>query len=647
MPTDTRTQLRNLGDDLRRDSTPITLDEIVRSDDPTRSAGVTLARSASKTGRRGTIARASTLVATAAAVIGLVMIADRPDADPVADRPGSSVLPEPVAPSGALVLDDSVQGWQLRAASADQQATDAPLFVRRIYATDDPRPENGSFDVDGGSPGLSAPTATISVGGADGFLFDRASGGRGLVFERDGYWYDITSYGLTDAQLIAAGEAARRADDGNGAVIDPVGLPAALVAEAVGVEGELLGVSALDNQMSFALWNSGTRSVWLQSFVQEPSVNRFQRIGAASVVDTTVNGQPAFVRTFEGQDEFRSITWHTDGYTHSLESLGVGEQDLIEFAEALRPATKREWDAVLVSVAPPIACLGAECTDLPEPGSLIPAGGDLFPAIDESLVPDDGGGATYAYYTYFGGIDGRQSTWIGVLGVPDTQVLDGLITVMVSAANDADLPPLEPGRSPDVAEYDYDTGVKLVKTLPDSTVVIVQGRDIDQLYRVLDNIEPTINNDGELSGYQLTGELPDGLEELEAPFQRGLDNGSFPKVHVHNGELEITILPGPPLHIVSEFIGPIEQLTLNGGPALFYALPESDYGFLATTLADGSTMTIAGGFSRQELIDLASSVELLDEQSWKDRYDPMLPILQTLSVSVDAPVSTVAIDQGN
>ncbi len=188
--------------------------------------------------------------------------------------------------------------------------------------------------------------------------------------------------------------------------------------EAVGVVGEswFMSLPALDNPMSSARWENGTRSLWLQSFEQDAEVDRFQRIGAASVVDTTVNGQPAFIRTLVGQDEFRSIAWHTDGFTHSLGSLGVSEEDLIEFAETLRRATTLEWDAAVVSVAPPVACLGSECADLTQPGSIIPSGVDSFPPIDESLVPDHGSGVTFAHYTYFDGIEGRGTTWIGVLG---------------------------------------------------------------------------------------------------------------------------------------------------------------------------------------------------------------------------------------
>lgn len=650
MSTDTRTQLSDLGNDLRRDSVPIALNEIVGAGHAAAPADLKRMRTSHWNAQRVTFARVAAFVVTAAAVVGLVMIADRPDADPLANQVDSTLLPEPVAPAGALVLDNDVPGWELRVATNDRPATDAELFIRRIYATDEPRPEDGpslvveSFDIDARTPDLTTSTATVSVGGVDGFLFDRAAGGRGLVFQTGGFWYDLTAYKLTDPQLVAAGEAALRSDDGNGAVVDPSGLPDQLSTEAVGVEGEswFLSLSAIANPMSSARWEDGKRSMWLESFEQDPSIDRFQRIGAATVVDTTVNGQPAFIRTIEGQDDYRSITWHTDGHTHSLGSLSVSERDLVQFAETLRPATTLEWDDALISVMPPIACLGSECADLPEPGTIIPAGVELFPTIDEALIPDDGGGVTFAQYSYFGGTESRGTTWIGVLGVLDPQILDGLITVRISAGGDAEPLPVEPGRSPDIAEYKYGTGVELVRTLPDDTVVVVQGRDIDQLYRVLGNIEPT-TVDGDLSGYELIGELPDGLEELGAPFKRGLDNGSFPKLLVH-GEFDITILPGPPLPVVSGFIGPIRQLSMDGRPAYFHSDPKNGFAFVAVTLADGNTMTITGhGFSQQEMIDLANSVEFLDEQDWQDRYDPILPILAPI---VDAPTTADPFDDG-
>lgn len=652
MPTDVRVQLRDLGDQLSRDSAPITLDEIVGSGELAPSSAMTPIRNIRQRKTRTTMVRAAALVATAAAVVGLVMIADRPAADPFANRPDTTVLPEPVAPAGALVLDADLPGWELRTASVGRPATNAELFIRRIYTTNDPRPENGpslvveSFDVDASTPELETSNASISIRGVDGYLFDRSAGGRGLVFENNGYWYDLTAYNLTDTQLAAAAGAARRADDGDGAVIDPTALPDELVSEAAGVEGEswFLSLSALANPMSSARWENGTSSMWLQNFDQDPSIDRFQRVGAGSVVDTTVNGQPAFIRTLQGQVEFRSITWHEDGHTHSLGSLGVSEQDLIAFAETLRPATSMEWDDAVVSVTPPMACLGADCTDPPAPGSIIPAGVDSFPAIDDSLVSDDGSATTYAQYSYFGGGESRGTTWIGVLGAPDAEVLDGLVTVMVSAASDAEPLPVGPGRSPDIGEYDYGTGVELVKTHPNGSVVIVQGRDIDQLYQVLENIDPT-TTDGDLSGYQLTGDLPEGLEELAAPFERGIDNGSFPKLYVHGGALHITVMPGPLLPAVSGFIGPIEQLTINDRPALFHSPPQNSYAFLALTLANGNTMTLEGeGFSQQELIDLASNVEFLDERTWNDRYNPILPILPR---TVDAPATTESVEQGD
>ncbi|HYN35331.1 MAG TPA: hypothetical protein VES40_22080 [Ilumatobacteraceae bacterium] len=93
MPADTRTQLRNLGDDLRRDSAPITMSEIVGSTGMTASAAVTPIHARRQRETRTTIVRAVALVATAAAVVvGLVLIIDRRDADPVSDQADSAAL---------------------------------------------------------------------------------------------------------------------------------------------------------------------------------------------------------------------------------------------------------------------------------------------------------------------------------------------------------------------------------------------------------------------------------------------------------------------------------------------------------------------------------------------------------------------------
>ncbi|GEM_PF-2085844 len=82
MSTDTRTQLRSLGDDLRQDSVPITLDEIVKSGDRLESLNLTPMPTRRRSATHGTVVRTATLVATAAAVVGLVVIADRPNPSP-------------------------------------------------------------------------------------------------------------------------------------------------------------------------------------------------------------------------------------------------------------------------------------------------------------------------------------------------------------------------------------------------------------------------------------------------------------------------------------------------------------------------------------------------------------------------------------
>jgi hypothetical protein len=244
----------------------------------------------------------------------------------------------------------------------------------------------------------------------------------------------------------------------------------------------------------------------------------------------------------------------TDG---QVAHCGVSADQLITFAEALRPATAAEWDAIVAAVAPPIACTGNQCSGTPEPGSIIPAGVDGFPAIDENLVPDDGRGATYAAYSYYYSSGG--STWIGVVGASSDSTYDNLVNIQVSNSEDAEQLPVEPGRTPDVGEYDYVDGVELVKTFPTGIAVIVQGRDIDVLYRLLDNIEPATTN-GELTGYELIGDLPDNLIELERPYERGLQSGSFPVLYVHNGTVQIAVNSTPALSVVSGWIGPIEVI---------------------------------------------------------------------------------------
>jgi DNA-directed RNA polymerase specialized sigma24 family protein len=88
MPTDVRTQLRDFGDELRRRSDAITIDEITGIADQT-PAGMRASRPASS---GSTFTRVAAIMGAAAAIVGLVVIADRPGSDPVANLPQEVVL---------------------------------------------------------------------------------------------------------------------------------------------------------------------------------------------------------------------------------------------------------------------------------------------------------------------------------------------------------------------------------------------------------------------------------------------------------------------------------------------------------------------------------------------------------------------------
>ena len=651
MPTDIHEQLRRLGDDALAESAPIGLDELIEHSADTSTEQHSLGRNHRPRRRmRRLHARAAVvLVGTAAAMVGLLVVAVRHDPAPVADQPDATILPEAMGPAGSLILGEPVAGWQLQSVSDDRVEFGDDTFVRRIYIADTARPENGpalivdSFDADVGSPNLASSTETITVNGTDGHRFDRDAGGVGLAFELDGFWFDLTAYGLTDEQLVDAANSTVRAVDGDGAIVSSAGLPAELTVETVGTRGEswFLSRDALDDPIPGARWADGDRSIWFDGLAQDPTLDRFQRIGAATITDTTVDGQPAFLRTIAGQDDFLSLTWHADGRTNVLGSLGVSGDELVEFAEALRQPDAAEWTAALTSVAPPVACVGDDCDGVPEAGSIVPTGAELFPLVDEALTPDDGRGPTLAQYTYFGGIDGGGSAWRGFVGPPAVTIYDDLVTITVSLATDAEPLPVEPGRTADVGEYDYGSGVELVKSYPNDIVVVVQGRDIDQLYDLLDHIEPT-RTDGALDGYRLVGELPDDLEEIEAAFERSFDDGAYPSLQIHRDTLLVSIRPGPALGDISGFIGPIERVDVGERIGFVHERPQNDYVTLAVELENGDTMTVSGSdFTRQELIDIAAGIELVDEQTWNERYDPILPIIPRIVEDMTATTEPI------
>lgn len=635
MPADVRSQLGHLGEAMLRDSAPVTFDDITASPIDTTSSVRSFRRPVHprKSGRA--MSTAVALAGAAAVLVGLVVIADRPDSNPRADEPVSSTVPQPMAPAGSIVLGDGFDDWTIDDVGDSRDFTSV-VFEHRIYTTDDPQPENGpalvvtSYDADAGAPYLDDATGTTVVQGVEAHLVDRPPDALGVAFELDGYWYDLTGYNLTESKLLTAAAATTRSPDEFGAVIAPSALPDGVNVETSGVMGESWFITrdALGSPISHARWTNGDQSVWYQSLAHDPALDRFQRIGAATVTDTDVNGHTAFIRTLPDNNAYRSITWHEDGRTRVLESLNVTDDQLVDFAQALRPATASEWDEITAALAPPVACTGDQCAGAPEPGSIIPAGVNVFPAIDERLVPDDGRGPTSARYGHYSSVlTGGGSTWVGVIGAPSDSMYDDLITVSVSKTEDAEQLPVEPGPTPDVGEYVYGSGVQLVKTYPSDVSVIVQGRDIDVLHEVLDNLEP-LATDGELVGYELVGDLPAGLTELEPPSERKTNSGSFPSLSVHRGTVTLSINPGPALTHISGWIGPIDTVEVEGRRAFIHELNDTGYITLAIELENGLTLSIeSNGLTRPELVDIAAAVELIGEQEWNERYHLSLPIV--------------------
>jgi hypothetical protein len=355
-----------------------------------------------------------------------------------------------------------------------------------------------------------------------------------------------------------------------------------------------------------------------------------------NVTETSVNGQPAFFASLPNNQPHRSLTWVVGGRTIDLAGRNVTDDELIAFAESMRPATAIEWQNALSDTSPPVACTQPNCEWPLERGSVIPSGVSQFPVIADDLVPDDGRGATFASYSYFfAGAEHAEGTltlgssWTGVIGSELDETIDNVVTITVSSGASTEQLAVVEGRDPDVGEYFFDTGIELVKTLPNGVAVIVQGVDVDELYDLLDQIEPTLI-DGSLAGYELTGELPDGLVELERPFERGLAAGAYPQLAVHRDTVNLTVTPTPALVSVSGWWpGPIERTTIAGRPALVYEPKGAGYVNIAIELDDRTTLTLGSrDLSRDQLIALAPRVELVDEQTWVDLYDPLLPTIR-------------------
>lgn len=337
-------------------------DHTVVETEPRMSSHSPLVEPESRPATRGRV-----LVTAAAVILAVVatyaVVATRDNGDEVASMPNSSTVAttnadEGGSSEGRLGLDPATgfvvltaEDW-MPSGLLDPQTME-PTFQTRIYATAQADPEAGPALVMIASPGFDdgpeppTPPGAIDVGVGDGAgeLFDGGGGAKGLQFRSDGYFYQLRSFNLTNAELIAAAESASPSPDGNGAVIDASALPTGVSEQFVGWS-ESMFVSAEASRLVAPRAEFGdpeTGATVMYASFADPDLFRLNRLaGYSSITSYDVNGAPAFVGSF-GQREFSSVVWRRGQRTFVLTGAGVDEAQMLELARALHPVSDEEW----------------------------------------------------------------------------------------------------------------------------------------------------------------------------------------------------------------------------------------------------------------------------------------------------------------
>ena len=340
-------------------------DHTVVETEPRMCAHSTLVEPESRPATRGRV-----LVTAAAVILAVVatyaVVATRDNGDEVASMPNSSTVAttnadEGGSSEGRLGLDPATgfvvltaEDW-MPSGLLDPQTME-PTFQTRIYATAQADPEAGPALVMIASPGFDGgpepptPPGAIDVDVADatGELFDTAGGAKGLQFRSDGLYYQLRSFNLSNAELIAAAESASPSPDGNGAVIDVSTLPDGVSEQFVGwSESVFVSVEAsrlVAPRAEFGDPETGA-TVMYASFA-DPDLFRLNRLASYTrITDYDVNGAPAFFGSFE-DPAFSTVVWRQGLRTFVLTGTGVDETQLLELARALHPVSADEWSVM-------------------------------------------------------------------------------------------------------------------------------------------------------------------------------------------------------------------------------------------------------------------------------------------------------------
>jgi hypothetical protein len=312
---------------------------------------------------------ATVAAAAVVAIAGLAVVASRTGSDGASQAPTS--LPNPPAPEagpvGAMVLPEAT-GMTVEYVQEGSFAGDSHI---RSYTTGRALPETGPYlrifsyqhdvpaDQSIGCVLAADETRDVVLGDGTSVCLEVRGGsdpsGR-IALDRSPYSVIIEG-NASDDELLTAAEHLVVSDDGTSFEISAAGLPSgvALTGTSRGVSDfATTGVAKANDSMVQVNWiDAAGHSIFYVATTDDAAFTPSLRLGFESVIDTTVRGVPAFIRTLEAQPSYLGVVWRENDVTYQVGSQHLTESQLLDLVEQMRSATNSEWATIIAAAQQP------------------------------------------------------------------------------------------------------------------------------------------------------------------------------------------------------------------------------------------------------------------------------------------------------
>jgi hypothetical protein len=212
--------------------------------------------------------------------------------------------------------------------------------------------------------------------------------------------------------------------------------------------------------------------------------------------------------------------------------------------------------------------------------------------------------------------------WWGTIGALTPDGTPTSVVVINAGPGASSAPDAVPGRRPGITESRQDHAVALhVEAGADGPLALFGG-DLDTLYDLVDHLRPTA--DGPRPGYEIVGELPDSLVELTPPRPRSTIDHPTLSDDSDGSVLSVGVVGETPAFSALACSMTTPPLTVTVGarfPGIAATCGQTQ--IVVWTVSDSDSLTISSQrLSREELVDVAGRVRLVDKTEWEEHYGP-------------------------